>query len=90
MDKLPEITISIVEMKHLLVGLSLAAASYEAEFLLSAVKWIPLSFVGQGFVDQIFRVYATEHHNTTIKYIHANKDVDFMIRRGIATGKKQN
>ena len=49
-----------------------------------------IRFVGQGFVDQIFRVYATEHHNTTIKYIHANKDVDFMIRRGIATGKKQN
>ena len=37
--------------------------------------------VGQGFVDQIFRVYQREHPKTSIHYIHANNSVDFMIKR---------
>ena len=48
-----------------------------------------IEFVGQGFVDQLFRVYATAHPNTTIEYINAVEDVEFMIRRGIETSKRQ-
>lgn len=48
-----------------------------------------IEFVGQGFVDQLFRVYATAHPNTTIEYINAVEDVEFMILRGIETSKRQ-
>jgi hypothetical protein len=48
-----------------------------------------IRLVGQGFVDQLFRVYATAHPKTTIEYINANEDVEFMIRRGIGTSKRQ-
>ncbi len=39
--------------------------------------------VGQGFVDEIFRVFKNEHPETVIKYCNANEDVEFMIKRGI-------
>lgn len=41
--------------------------------------------VGQGFVDEVFRVYKNKHPEITIEYINANEDVVFMIKRGIAT-----
>lgn len=40
--------------------------------------------VGQGFVDQVFRVWQEEHPEITLEYINANDDVEFMIERGIA------
>lgn len=42
-----------------------------------------IRLVGQGFVDEIFRVYANAHPNVQIDYIHTNEDVQFMIKRGI-------
>lgn len=47
-----------------------------------------IRLVGQGFVDQLFRVYAVAHPKTTIEYINADADVEFMIRRGIETSKR--
>lgn len=47
-----------------------------------------IRLVGQGFADQLFRVYATAHPKTTIEYINAHADVEFMIRRGIETSKR--
>lgn len=41
--------------------------------------------VGQGFVDQLFRVYQRECPNLVITYIHANNSVDYMIKRSLAT-----
>ncbi|MDF1795615.1 MAG: DUF4325 domain-containing protein [Coxiellaceae bacterium] len=41
-----------------------------------------VSAVGQGFVDQVFRVYKNQHGNITIDYINANEDVRYMIERG--------
>lgn len=38
--------------------------------------------VGQGFVDEIFRVYQNSHPETHIDYCHANDHVVFMIKRG--------
>lgn len=37
--------------------------------------------VGQGFVDEIFRVYQQQHPEIKIDYINANEDVMFMIQR---------
>jgi len=44
--------------------------------------------VGQGFVDEVFRVYANHHSHIQIDYINANSDVEFMIKRGLATALK--
>lgn len=47
-----------------------------------------IRLVGQGFVDEIFRVYANAHPQIHFEYINANPDVNFMIRRGIETAKR--
>lgn len=39
--------------------------------------------IGQGFADELFRVYARAHPDKTIDYINANRAVEFMIRRAI-------
>ena len=39
--------------------------------------------VGQGFVDELFRVWVREHPGTTFTYTNANEEVAFMIERGL-------
>lgn len=39
--------------------------------------------VGQGFVDEMFRVFAQKYPDIKITYINANSDVVFMIERGL-------
>lgn len=39
--------------------------------------------VGQGFVDEVFRVYTSKNPHVKIRYINANTDVEFMIKRGL-------
>lgn len=41
--------------------------------------------VGQGFVDQVFRVFQNIHPSITFTYINANENVDYMIRRCLAS-----
>jgi len=38
--------------------------------------------VGQGFVDEVFRVFKSKHPNLKIEFANANEDVKFMIERG--------
>jgi DNA-binding PadR family transcriptional regulator len=38
--------------------------------------------VGQGFVDEVFRVFKSKYPEIEIKYINANEDLEFMIKRG--------
>ena len=40
--------------------------------------------IGQGFVDELFRVYANAHPDIEFKTIHTNPDVEFMIKRGLS------
>jgi anti-sigma regulatory factor (Ser/Thr protein kinase) len=47
-----------------------------------------VKLVGQGFVDEVFRVYANYHPEMEFNYINANPDVTFMIKRGLATAKR--
>lgn len=47
-----------------------------------------VKLVGQGFVDEVFRVYANQHPEIEFNYINANPDVTFMIERGLATSKR--
>ncbi len=39
--------------------------------------------VGQGFVDEIFRVYQNRHPHVILSYVNANENVRFMIERGL-------
>lgn len=42
-----------------------------------------VDLVGQGFVDELFRVWAAEHPATELIPVRASPAVDFMIRRGL-------
>lgn len=44
-----------------------------------------IALVGQGFADEVFRVYQNKNPDINIQYINANKDIEFMIKRAIAT-----
>jgi anti-sigma regulatory factor (Ser/Thr protein kinase) len=46
-----------------------------------------ISTVGQGFVDEVFRVFQSKHPNIKIEYINANDDVRFMIERSLPEGQ---
>jgi len=39
--------------------------------------------VGQGFVDEVFRVFQNKQPHIKITYTNANEDVEFMIKRSI-------
>ncbi len=47
-----------------------------------------VDIVGQAFVDQVFRVFQNQHPTIQITYRNANDDVEFMIKRGLATARK--
>lgn len=83
---------------HILVQLSKAEeenyiSRSQAKRLLTSLekfKEVMLDFknittVGQGFVDEVFRVFQNSHPQIIIKYINANDDVKFMIERGLPT-----
>lgn len=42
-----------------------------------------ISTVGQGFVDEMFRVFQSKYPKIKIEYTNANDDVKFMIKRGL-------
>jgi len=42
-----------------------------------------ISTVGQGFVDEVFRVFQTKYPKIKIEYKNANDDVRFMIERSL-------
>ena len=42
-----------------------------------------VDLVGQGFVDELFRVWANEHPGTRLIPVRANPAIEFMIRRGL-------
>lgn len=46
--------------------------------------------IGQGFADEIFRVFYNQHQTMEIIPINANKDIQQMIKRVIATAKMNN
>ena len=42
-----------------------------------------VEMVGQGFVDEVFRVFHNKHPTIKIDYVNAVGNVEFMIKRGI-------
>ncbi len=65
--------VSRSEAKRLLVGLELYA---RIEFDFNGV-----SSIGQGFADEIFRVFQKSHPHIVMTYTHAASSVAFMIER---------
>jgi anti-sigma regulatory factor (Ser/Thr protein kinase) len=72
-----ETLISRSQAKRIVLGLE--------KFRQVTLDFSGIRLVGQGFVDEIFRVYANAHPQLEIKYIHANNDVRFMIERCLST-----
>lgn len=78
-------------IKLLEFGTSFVSRS-EAKLLLSrldAFEEVELDFtgvqsVGQGFADEVFRVWPTVHPRTRITPVNMNPGVEFMVRRGLA------
>lgn len=52
-------------------------------FIAITLDFLKVKSVGQGFVDEIFRVYPLQHPDILINYINANEEVAFMIKRGL-------
>ncbi|MFA5252118.1 MAG: DUF4325 domain-containing protein [Phycisphaerae bacterium] len=67
--------VSRSQAKRILIGLE--------KFREIILDFEDITTVGQGFVDEIFRVFKKKHPKTLIKYSNANEDVEFMIKRGI-------
>ncbi len=44
------------------------------------VDFKDVQIVGQGFADQLFRVFKNEHPNVNLIPINMSEDVEFMVR----------
>jgi len=67
--------ISRSEARRLVVGLD--------KFKEVLLDFKDVGTVGQGFADEIFRVWQNNHPDIKIKYINSNENVDFMIKRAL-------
>jgi hypothetical protein len=68
--------VSRSEARRLLTGLD--------EFTEIDVDFAGVEDVGQGFVDELLRVWPHEHPGKTINPLNMNDAVEFMVRRGLA------
>ncbi len=69
-----EAFVSRSEARRLAVGLD--------RFKTVAVDFFGVRSVGQGFVDELFRVWASDH-DTRLEPVNMNAAVEFMVRRGL-------
>ncbi len=70
--------VSRSQAKRILLGLD--------KFSLITFDFKKLDSIGQGFVDEIFRIFKNNNPHITLQYINANDAVRFMIER---SGKTQ-
>lgn len=69
--------VSRSEAKRLLVGMD--------QFTDVEVDFTGVDSVGQGFVDELFRVWPQAHPQTTLTPTNMNEAVEFMVTRGLPT-----
>jgi anti-sigma regulatory factor (Ser/Thr protein kinase) len=69
--------VSRSQAKRLLLGLE--------KFKTIVLDFKGVTYAGQAFVDEVFRVFQNKYPNITIHYINANTEVETMIKRGLAT-----
>jgi anti-sigma regulatory factor (Ser/Thr protein kinase) len=70
-----ETLISRSQAKRILMGLE--------KFKIVILDFKDVSTVGQGFVDEVFRIYQNQHPDITFTSIHMNDNVEFMVKRGL-------
>lgn len=70
-----ESMISRSQAKRLLLGLE--------KFKTVILDFMDVTTVGQGFVDEVFRIFKRNHPEIQIEYINANENVEFMIKRSV-------
>jgi len=68
--------VSRSQAKRLLMGLE--------KFKTIVLNFKDVESVGQAFVDEVFRVFQNEYPGVKIHYVNANKEVESMIRIGLA------
>jgi anti-sigma regulatory factor (Ser/Thr protein kinase) len=68
--------VSRSEARRLLDGL-------DADFEIVEVDFTGVSDVGQGFVDELLRVWSQDHPSKTVIPTNMNSAVEFMIQRGL-------
>ena len=73
-----ETFISRSEARRIAVGLD--------QFRVVVVDFVDIQSVGQGFVDELFRVWASGHEGTRLEPVNMNAAVEFMVRRGLNSG----
>jgi anti-sigma regulatory factor (Ser/Thr protein kinase) len=44
-----------------------------------------IRLIGQGFADEVLRVWQNEHPDTEISWVNVNADVEFMLQRALRT-----
>ncbi len=67
--------VSRSQAKRILIGLE--------KFNHIVLDFRNIKTVGQGFVDEVFRIFQKKYPVTKIEYTNANEDVRFMIERGL-------
>lgn len=67
--------VSRSEAKRLLAGLD--------AFETVTLDFRGVTIVGQGFVDEVFRVWPSEHRHVTIEPVNMGPAVQFMVERGL-------
>lgn len=72
-----ETMISRSQAKHILKGLE--------KFENVTLDFKGVRLVGQGFADEVFRVFNKKHPHIQFNVINANEDVSFMIERAKQT-----
>jgi len=70
-----EVLISRSQAKRILPGLD--------KFRQVTLDFSGIRLLGQGFADEIFRVFKQANPGIGIEYSNANEDVKFMIQRSI-------
>ncbi|MFH1561814.1 MAG: DUF4325 domain-containing protein [Nitrospirota bacterium] len=80
------VTVRLYKMKSPLLSRSQARRIVQG---LDKFKTVILDFkeietVGQGFADEIFRVWKTNHPKIVVNAVDSNENVEFMINRAIA------
>ena len=58
------------------------------DFKQVTINFEDITSIGQGFADEIFRVFPKRNPGIEIKYINAAPKVEWMIKRAIATGQE--
>ncbi len=67
--------ISRSQAKRLLVRIEL--------FQVVILDFTGVKMIGQAFADEVFRVFAKQHPNIELRFIHANEEIESMIKRAI-------